>query len=60
MGTATMAKEKFTVAACQILCGEEKEDNIEKAEQAVKDAAAAGAQVSWLPSCVVQQGSVAV
>lgn len=46
VGTATMAKEKFTVAACQILCGEEKEDNIAKAEQAVKDAAAAGAQVS--------------
>lgn len=45
MGTAAMAKDKFMVAACQILCGEEKEGNIAKAEQAVKNAAAAGAQV---------------
>lgn len=46
VGAAAMAKEKFIVAACQILCGQEKEDNIAKAEQAVKNAAAAGAQVS--------------
>lgn len=49
-GAAAMAHEKFMVAACQILCGEEKEDNIAKAEQAVKDATAAGAQVSRAPT----------
>ena len=45
-GTAAVAKEKFTVAACQILCGEDKGSNIANAERAVKEAAAGGAEVS--------------
>ena len=36
---------KFIVAACQILCGEDKTANIASAEKAVRDAAAEGAQV---------------
>lgn len=45
-GTGAAAKEKFTVAACQILCGEDKVGNIANAERAVKEAATAGAEVS--------------
>lgn len=36
---------KFTVAACQILCGENKAENIKSAQKAVQDAAAHGAKV---------------
>lgn len=36
---------KFVVAACQMLCGEDKAANIQSAEEAVKDAAKAGAKV---------------
>lgn len=42
-----VASQKFTVAACQILCGEDKAANIASAEKAVRDAAAAGAQVIY-------------
>lgn len=38
---------KFTVAACQILCGEDKATNIASAEKAIRDAATAGAQVIY-------------
>lgn len=44
-GTSPVANEKFVVASCQILCGEDKATNIAVAEQAVKDASAAGAKV---------------
>jgi len=47
-GTAAVVKEKFMVAACQILCGEDKVGNIVNAERAVKEAAAAGAEVCVL------------
>lgn len=43
---ASAAAPKFVVAACQILCGGDRASNIASAEQAVKDAAAAGAQVN--------------
>lgn len=36
---------KFVVAACQMLCGEDKAANIQSAEEAVKAAAKAGAKV---------------
>ncbi|CAB1117530.1 unnamed protein product [Ectocarpus sp. CCAP 1310/34] len=42
---------QFVVAACQILCGSDKLVNIATAESAVREAAAAGAQVVVLPEC---------
>lgn len=39
---------KCVVAACQILCGEDKAANTATAEKAVAEAAAAGAQVRRL------------
>lgn len=42
---------KCVVAACQILCGEDKAVNTATAEKAVAEAAAAGAQVVVLPEC---------
>lgn len=44
--TTAVVNRKFLVASCQILCGEDKAANIAVARQAVKDASAAGAQVS--------------
>lgn len=43
-----MVPSKFKVAACQILCGEDKSENIKVAEKAVKDAAGEGAQVRFV------------
>lgn len=44
-GVAEAETQKFVVAACQMLCGSDKAANIVNAEQAVRDASAAGAQV---------------
>lgn len=51
MSGAAATKPKFVVAACQIMCGEDKAENIKTAEHAVEDAAAQGAQV-WC-ACVL-------
>ncbi|CAM9648527.1 unnamed protein product, partial [Hapterophycus canaliculatus] len=50
-GVAAAVKRNFLVAACQMLCGNDKAANIVNAEQAVRDASAAGAQVVVLPEC---------
>lgn len=44
------AMPKFVVAACQMLCREDKAANIRSAEEAVKDAAKAGAKVCRPPA----------
>lgn len=49
------------VAACQILCGEDKTANTATAEKAVADAAAAGAQVCrHLPACMHEARGAAI
>lgn len=51
---AAVATPKFVVAACQIMCSEDKAENIKTAAQAVEDAAAQGAQVCVIDSCAMR------
>lgn len=43
---------KFVFAACQLIVGEDKAENVARARVAIEEAAAGGAKIIALPVCI--------